>query len=613
MTRFIFYISLFIGLPSIGQATVTTEIDFYQRKAKELAYEKPDSAKIYIRMAANLFRENVSFIQLGSGQDQAQFQKIEWIVRHLKQLHLEAYMYETQGDYNEALNRYFKQLKVCELYEEKLGNEFLEIEREKGIALANIGGVYLELSEPRRALEYYFKSNLVFGSRKELESSLAVNYSNIAALYEKQSIIDSALVYYDKAIKTASENGDSSLLALNYGNKAISLMNNQHYAESQKELNRAIKITSRLGNYPSLAYKYGNLGYLYFLKGEFDSAEVYYLKGLSLADKYSLDNLKKDQLLNLSILCDTLDRVREAFKYFKQYIDIKDALLNKENIREQTLVEAKYEFDKIEEENRSKQEKEKLKILEKERRVRLIAISLILGLVILILVFLLIYRAQKLKNEKVAIEADNKRLEIEYRLLRSQMNPHFLFNALNTINSFIVNDQNEKASSALQKFSTLVRKLLSQSTKTSIILEEELEMVREYIEIESIRFSDQFAYSIEIDGNVPSDGIRIPGMLLQPFVENAIIHGLAPKEGPGKLEIHTSIGKEEGTLEVIIRDNGVGRRVKGKPINKTHDSMSTRLIEERLDLLRGRTGSIEIRDMEEGTEVHLIIPFEEEF
>jgi LytS/YehU family sensor histidine kinase len=138
------------------------------------------------------------------------------------------------------------------------------------------------------------------------------------------------------------------------------------------------------------------------------------------------------------------------------------------------------------------------------------------------------------------------------------MNPHFLFNSLNSINNFIIKNDQEQASEYLSKFSMLIRRVLSNSKSTRVTLANELEALELYIELESLRFNKKFEYVIEIDPEVEVDYIELPPLLIQPYVENSIWHGLMhKKEGVGKLLIH--IKQNEKALTCIIEDNGIGR------------------------------------------------------
>jgi sensor histidine kinase YesM len=148
---------------------------------------------------------------------------------------------------------------------------------------------------------------------------------------------------------------------------------------------------------------------------------------------------------------------------------------------------------------------------------------------------------------------------MEMRALRAQMNPHFIFNSLNSIQKYILKNDHFAASQYLTKFSRLIRLILDHSNQNNILLASEAELLRLYCEMESLRFDQRFEYSIEMEPSLQPDTVEIPSMLIQPYVENAIWHGLLHKETVGRLLIR--FGKnEKGHLLVTVEDDGVGRK-----------------------------------------------------
>jgi sensor histidine kinase YesM len=147
--------------------------------------------------------------------------------------------------------------------------------------------------------------------------------------------------------------------------------------------------------------------------------------------------------------------------------------------------------------------------------------------------------------------------ELENKALRSQMNPHFIFNSLNSINSYIIKNKTDEASVFVTKFARLIRLILDNSMESSVLLEKELMALSLYIEIENKRFENKFTWKINVDSSVDASRLLVPPMVIQPFVENAIWHGLLHKAEPGQLQI--DLFQRSGHLEIIIEDNGVGR------------------------------------------------------
>jgi LytS/YehU family sensor histidine kinase len=195
-------------------------------------------------------------------------------------------------------------------------------------------------------------------------------------------------------------------------------------------------------------------------------------------------------------------------------------------------------------------------------------------------------RNEKLNNERTQAILRQKTVELEMQALRAQMNPHFIFNCLSSINRFILKNESEAASDYLTKFSRLIRMVLLNSKQTFISLQDELETLKLYLEMERLRFINAFDYNISFVNEIDPENIFIPPLLLQPFAENAIWHGLMHKQGQGHLDIELSLhGK---ILTSTITDNGIGRNkadsIKSKSTEKQR-SMGLQITTERLVLL----------------------------
>lgn len=220
--------------------------------------------------------------------------------------------------------------------------------------------------------------------------------------------------------------------------------------------------------------------------------------------------------------------------------------------------------------------------------------------------------AKKIGDERQAKNAlEKKAIEVEMMALRSQMNPHFVFNSLNTVRYFVLSDQKEKAKNYLAKFSKLLRTILSYSKENTISLSNELEAINLYIDVELGRFESNFLYSIKIDEEIDLDSIMIPPLLLQPFVENAIIHGLRNSEKINKILNIKVSQTSKSSLEICITDNGIGRsKAKEMQHNQDiiHKSFGTTITNQRIDLFNQSYANkieVEITDLadESGTQV----------
>ena len=227
--------------------------------------------------------------------------------------------------------------------------------------------------------------------------------------------------------------------------------------------------------------------------------------------------------------------------------------------------------------------------------------------------------AEKKQAEIMLTETKQKMAEAEMQALRAQMNPHFIFNCLNSINRYIVKSDQATASLYLTRFAKLIRLILDNSHSKNVLLSNEIEALKLYIEMESLRFDKKFTYEINIESNVPADSIEVPPLIIQPYIENAIWHGLLHKTESGHLKISVSL-LSANMLQCIIEDNGVGRDKAAALRSKsatTKKSLGMELTESRLLLLNQYASvhsSVEIADIKDingeasGTKVILNIP-----
>jgi LytS/YehU family sensor histidine kinase len=229
-------------------------------------------------------------------------------------------------------------------------------------------------------------------------------------------------------------------------------------------------------------------------------------------------------------------------------------------------------------------------------------------------------KEERLQSEHTRQQAafQKKVSELEMQALRAQMNPHFIFNCLNSINGYILENQPDEASDYLAKFARLIRLILQNSNAPTVSLENELEALDLYLKMEALRFEGKFTFEIQCDQSIEAKYLEIPPLLIQPYVENAIWHGLLHKKEEGHLSIH--LLQEEGLLLCSIEDDGIGRKrsieLKSKTATKKK-SMGMKITAQRLELLtqlHGKQAKVEVIDLVDaqgsacGTRVFLKIP-----
>jgi PAS domain S-box-containing protein len=205
----------------------------------------------------------------------------------------------------------------------------------------------------------------------------------------------------------------------------------------------------------------------------------------------------------------------------------------------------------------------------------------------------------RLKHEQEMLAVNKQIGELRLMALRSAMNPHFIFNCLNSIQYYIMEKDQVNAVTYLSTFSKLIRSILNNSVKNRVRMADEIEMLKHYVTLEAIRFENKFDFEINIDPEIDIESIEIPSMLIQPYVENAILHGLCNLKEKGLLKI--SVSGKDGMVLFEIEDNGIGREAAStlKQLNLSqHKSMGTALTEERLKLINNDTASVETIDLE---------------
>lgn len=229
---------------------------------------------------------------------------------------------------------------------------------------------------------------------------------------------------------------------------------------------------------------------------------------------------------------------------------------------------------------------------------------------------------QKREQKRIIAELETQMLQLKQKTLQLQMNPHVIFNTLNSIQQYILNNDVENAVSYLSSFSKLMRRILNNSNERYVLLSEELDAVSLYLKLESMRLGNRFSYNVEVDSNIDANNVEIAPLIIQPFVENAIIHGLVPKKGDCFLSIRVSKISEDKLL-CVVEDNGVGRKFSEKMkqdkggIHRSYGMSITRRRLETLTKISNEDFSVEIVDLYDdnglarGTRVNIVISFQD--
>lgn len=354
----------------------------------------------------------------------------------------------------------------------------------------------------------------------------------------------------------------------------------------------------------------GNLGTIARDKGYFETAKTFYKRALEVAlklrDWYTLSWVNND-LHRLYLMLGDTARAYSSFVLFKQY---NDSLLLKRSSQGLTDARIRYEADN---------HKKEISLLSEKLRNNRLMNLLFSGLLILVITIgLFTISIYRMSTRKRMSELNEKLAEIKQANLRQQMNPHFIFNTLNSIQYFMYQHDKLATNVYMTKFSNLIRKVLDNSQHTYISLSDELDALSLYLELESMRFRDKFEYRIEVDEEIDTALYKIPTMLLQPYVENSICHGLMPLDKKGCIKIE--ITHKGNHLLCAIEDNGIGREAgmeNKKAKGGNHASLGTQITASRIDLVNSAHGTnlktvfIDLKDHKgepAGTRVEIQIP-----
>ena len=423
------------------------------------------------------------------------------------------------------------------------------LKRSINVSLNGIGLIYQTLEQYDLAIEQFRKSMQL---ENELGNTLglAINHQNIGKCQEKQGKLEDALHSYRTSLAYNEEINSAR-------GKIICKNSIAHVYILQNKLDNALEIlepallsSQEIGDKNITSGIYINLGWAYLLQKNLKKAKNNLEKGLSIGEKHNLPSNISLANSYLSVLEEKQGNYKKAMAHYKLAQEFEEKTVNERNLRYVGDMISRYNIEKKNNEiaiiNKD-YEIVKLKLRKNQTRLLIGGLALIL----LTGVFYILYRQYQLKNDK-------KLLTLEQSMLRSQMNPHFLFNSLNSIKLYIINNDKKNAVHYLNKFSKLVRKILEASSLKEISLAEELETVELYMNIENIRFSNEINFKMSIDEDIDIHTIKIPSLILQPFLENALWHGLSSKEGEKNIDLHISRGNNN-FIDISITDNGVGR------------------------------------------------------
>lgn len=481
------------------------------------------------------------------------------------------HMYRAAGEYDKALEVLFEALHIRR-----------ELNKETDIAVTQdaIGRVYISLEKPDTALIYYNAAKAVYEKNTD-SARLVPLFALLGDCYTTAKNYDKGREYYKTTLEIYERwlaNHDSKLseaMLLNFRantviNYAFVLIESGKPAEAVPMLERLLAERRKKGGLAALnASEY--LGYAYLKSGDYRKSVENSLAALAIANSakdFKLFDEKGDLNRNIAEAYYGLGEYKNAFDYYKAFKIVNDSMYNEKTANTIAELETRYETEKKD---------IRISALTKEKKAQRTVIILSVAAIIIALVLLwAVYRSKKLQEKlyrqreelllkEKEIESErlkSKMTELEQKALRAQMNPHFIFNSLNSVQHFVMNKDVEGVNRYLGTFANLVRQTLDNSGKEVISLDEEVKYLETYLALEKMKSDNRFSYAIEVAESIDASSTFIPGMILQPFVENSIRHGMAYRQRNDG-HIRVSISKND-KLSCRIEDNGVGRARAGE-------------------------------------------------
>ncbi|WP_046758428.1 tetratricopeptide repeat-containing sensor histidine kinase [Kordia jejudonensis] len=471
----------------------------------------------------------------------------------VKALNMLGVVFRRTDDIRTALDYHQEALALAETIDERTES----VKKSIAVSLNSMGNIYLVLEQYDLAVERFKKSMKIEESVGN-KLGLAINYHNIGYAKEATGDLKGALIDYLESLRYNDEI-DSELGRVICNNTIGRVyIKQKRYKEAIDIISATLQSAKGLRDKFHLSGLYVNLGWAYLELKNYNLAEKYLNEGLEISKEYNLKSAIAESYEYLSRIAENKKQYKKALAYQKQSYELNTEITNEKNFKYVNDMIVKYDKDKYNLQIESlEKENENVKLTLRRNKSIWITSSIVLAF--LAIMIYILYRQRLLNNEK-------KILTLEQDMLRSQMNPHFVFNSLNSIKQYIIANEQKNAVHYLNKFAKLIRKILDASRVKVVPLGDELETMDLYMSIENIRFSNEINFDIMVDDNIDLDQIKIPSLVLQPFLENALWHGLSSKKGQKNIKLSVA-SAEKDFITISIEDNGIGRDAAQKIAN----------------------------------------------
>ena len=439
---------------------------------------------------------------------------------------------------------------------------------------SNLGYLYFRLEKFEKAKAAMYRA-FHLAEKSSDQSDLGRICYNLGELYIHDGQPDSARHFSLLALRYAEQSGDKIRMSSAYLNLSELELAEGSLEEAAAYSQRAVLLSEESGDAYTKGYSLFQQGKIDEERKRFHKASDHYKAALRVFEQTGELSWQSESTRKIALIEEQLGRPAAALAFFKKSQILKDSIQEHEQLQKIAAIEKQYEVEKKEEEIRHLAAQNTLHEAN-SRKNRFLLGVLLLALFLSVLLFVLAYRQRKLQLEKGLAE-------IKQQLLRQQMNPHFIFNSLNSVQNQFLKGDTESSVLLMGQFSKLMRLVLNNSNETFVPIHDELELLRLYLDLEQLRTNHKFEYVIRIDEEVDIYNVQLPSMVTQIFVENAIWHGIVPNDKKGKIVLHVS-AKHQSTI-FSIEDNGVGRKYSlhtKTESQKEHRSLGTHLVRERI-------------------------------
>lgn len=447
-----------------------------------------------------------------------------------------------KGDFTKAISFYFSALYNCFPKRDTFAIPSV---------LNNIGNVYFSVNDYRRALSYYNRSIALMrrlNMRDDLAASL-INSGNVYLLmghYQKAG--SSFREAYDIAVSTKNSLRQSSALtSLGVYFERLNEMDSAEYYFHQ-----SLNLMDTSQTTVEYIMTLRGLGAVDLKRKQFSDAFVYLKRAYEIADTSGFNDIALDVLTLLLEVSDSLAQPAQTVDYYRKFIALSEKISEADVAEKMARFEWSYRT-RLRENTYEAQRKELAATQRSKKFITWFFIALFVFIAILLLVL------WRLQRNRVRIEKhrnQSRLVEIRLQALSAQINPHFVSNALNSIQSGFISGDVEKASDYLSDFGMLIRMVLDNSVKNYISLSDEMQFLQRYLNLEQLRLNHRFSYEISCDDALKDQSVFLPPLLVQPYIENAVWHGLSHLDTHGFLSVHFS--NENNLINVTILDNGIG-------------------------------------------------------